>query len=164
MMRAILPQLFVLLLFSFAAEVGVLSASVTRPNVLLFLVDDMGLMDTSAPMLTDEAGNPQRHPLNDWYRTPNMERLAAQGVRFSNFYSHNVCSPTRVSIMTGQNSARHRCTDYINPWRNNRQIDNTTYPLEISQQGHRESVYAAHLLHDREQVQQSLQQPPSATP
>ena len=106
-----------------------------KPNILLFLVDDMGLMDTSAPMLSDENGQPQRHPLNDWYRTPNMERLAAQGVRFSNFYSHNVCSPTRVSIMNGQISARHRCTDYINPWQNNRQIDNKKYPLEISQQG-----------------------------
>ena len=86
-------------------------------------------------MLSDENGQPQHHPLNDWYRTPNMERLAAQGVRFSNFYSHNVCSPTRISIMNGQNSARHRCTDYINPWQNNRQIDNEKYPLEISQQG-----------------------------
>jgi arylsulfatase A-like enzyme len=105
-----------------------------RPNIVLFLVDDMGLMDTSAPMLTDENGKPQRHPLNDWYRTPNMERLAAQGVRFSNFYSHSVCSPTRVSIMDGQNSARHRTTDYIFPWQNNREIDNKSYPLEVCQQ------------------------------
>jgi len=40
------------------------------PNIVLFLVDDMGLMDTSVPMLTDENGGPKRHPLNDWYRTP----------------------------------------------------------------------------------------------
>ena len=115
------------------------------PNIILFLVDDMGLMDTSVPMLTDEdgpsspdgharSGNPQRHPLNDWYRTPNMERLAAMGVRFSNFYSHNVCSPTRVSIMNGQNSARHRTTDYIFPWKNNRLIDTGQYPLAVCQQ------------------------------
>ncbi len=90
-----------------------------KPNILLFLVDDMGLMDTSVPMLTDENGNPKRHSLNDWYRTPGMERLAAQGTRFSNFYSHNVCSPTRVSIMTGQNSARHRTSDWINPYKKN---------------------------------------------
>lgn len=102
-----------------------------RPNIILFLVDDMGLMDTSVPMLTDEDGKPQRYPLNDWYRTPNMERLAAQGIRFSNFYAHNVCSPSRVSIMTGQNSARHCCTDYINPWINNRFLDNERYPLEL---------------------------------
>ena len=46
-----------------------------RPNIILFLVDDMGLMDTSLPFDADENGNPLRHPLNDWYRTPNMERL-----------------------------------------------------------------------------------------
>ena len=46
------------------------------PNVVVFLVDDMGLMDTSVPMLTDDNGKPQAHPLNDWYQTPNMERLA----------------------------------------------------------------------------------------
>jgi arylsulfatase A-like enzyme len=57
-------------------------------------VDDMGLMDTSVPMLTNKEGKPQKHPLNDWYRTPNMERLAKQGVRFSQFYAQSVCSPT----------------------------------------------------------------------
>ena len=77
------------------------------------LVDDMGLMDTSVPMLADKDGKPERHPLNDWYRTPNMERLAKQGIRFSQFYAQSVCSPTRASIMTGQNSARHRVTQFI---------------------------------------------------
>ena len=119
---------------AFVYGVQLVFAEVTKPNIVLFLVDDMGLMDTSVPMLADKHGKPQHHPLNDWYRTPNMERLAAQGVRFSNFYSHNVCSPTRVSIMNGQNSARHRCTDYIFPWNNNREIDNRSYPLAICQQ------------------------------
>ena len=86
-----------------------------KPNIILFLVDDMGLMDTSVPMLADQDGKPKRHPLNDWYRTPNMERLAKQGVRFSQFYAQSVCSPTRASIMTGQNSARHRVTQFISP-------------------------------------------------
>ncbi len=86
-----------------------------KPNVILFLVDDMGLMDTSVPMLADQNGKPERHPLNDWYRTPNMERLAKQGIRFSQFYAQSVCSPTRASIMTGQNSARHRITQFISP-------------------------------------------------
>ena len=75
----------------------------------------MGLMDTSVPMLADKEGKPQKHPLNDWYRTPNMERLAKQGVRFSQFYAQSVCSPTRASLMTGQNSARHRVTQFISP-------------------------------------------------
>jgi arylsulfatase A-like enzyme len=86
-----------------------------KPNVILFLVDDMGLMDTSVPMLADAKGRPQKHPLNKFYRTPNMQRLAKQGVRFSQFYAQSVCSPTRVSLMTGQNSARHRVTQWINP-------------------------------------------------
>jgi hypothetical protein len=90
-------------------------SSKQKPNIILFLVDDMGLMDTSVPMLADKEGKPQKHPLNDWYRTPNMERLAKQGVRFSQFYAQSVCSPTRASLMTGQNSARHRVTQFISP-------------------------------------------------
>lgn len=96
------------------------SASVERPNVVVFLVDDMGVMDTSVAFLTDEAGQPKRYPLNDWYRTPGMERLAATGIRLNNFCAMSVCSPTRISIMTGQNAARHRATNWINPRQNNR--------------------------------------------
>lgn len=91
-----------------------------QPNVVLFLVDDMGLMDTSLPFLTDEAGNPVRYPLNDWYQTPNMERMARQGIRFSTFYAQSVSSPTRASIMTGQNATRHGTTNWINAETNNK--------------------------------------------
>ncbi|MDB4817611.1 sulfatase-like hydrolase/transferase, partial [Akkermansiaceae bacterium] len=94
--------------------------AVQKPNVVLFLVDDMGAMDTSLPFLTDEKGIPVKHPLNHFYRTPNMERLAAQGTRFSQFYAQSVCSPTRISIMTGQNATRHRTTNWIRPAGNNR--------------------------------------------
>ena len=90
-----------------------------RPNIMVFLVDDMGVMDTSVPFLTDAEGQPKRYPLNDYYRTPGMERLARQGIRFNQFYAMSVCSPTRISIMTGQNAARHRATNWINPSRNN---------------------------------------------
>jgi arylsulfatase A-like enzyme len=57
--------------------------------------------------------------LNDFYRTPSMERLAAMGIRFNQFYAMSVCSPTRISIMTGQNAARHHTTNWINPEKNN---------------------------------------------
>ncbi len=89
------------------------------PNIVLMLVDDMGVMDTSVPFLTDAEGKPKRYPLNDFYRTPSMERLAAKGVRFSQFYAMSVCSPTRISLLTGQNAARHRTTNWINPWSDN---------------------------------------------
>ena len=79
----------------------------------------MGIMDTSLPFLTDADGKPKRYPLNDYYRTPNMERLAERGIRFTNFCAMSVCSPTRLSILTGQNAARHRTTNWINPDQNN---------------------------------------------
>jgi arylsulfatase A-like enzyme len=89
------------------------------PNIMIMLVDDMGVMDTSLPFLTDAQGQPKRYPLNDYYRTPNMARLAARGVRFNQFNAMSVCSPTRIAIMTGQNAARHRTTNWINPDRDN---------------------------------------------
>jgi len=91
-----------------------------RPNIIVFLVDDMGPLDTSVPFLTDATGRPKRHPLNDFYRTPAMERLAARGIRFAEFYAMSVCSPTRTSLITGQNAARHRVTQWINSESNNR--------------------------------------------
>lgn len=91
-----------------------------RPNVIVFLVDDMGVMDTQVPFITDKEGNPIRQPLNDWYRTPNMERMANQGVRFSTFYAQSVSSPSRASIMTGQNATRHHTTNWINAESNNK--------------------------------------------
>ena len=100
--------------------VSTVGGAADRPNIVVFLVDDMGVMDTSVLFLTDESGVPLHYPLNNYYRTPNMERLAVQGIRFNNFYAMSVCSPTRVSIMTGQNAARHRVTNWINPDNNNR--------------------------------------------
>ena len=121
-----------------------------KPNVIIFLVDDMGLMDTQVPFLTDGKGNPVRYPLNDWYRTPNMERLANQGIRFSTFYAQSVSSPTRASIMTGQNATRHRTTNWINSETNNKtpygpkdwnwkglNTNNITLPLVLQQAGYR---------------------------
>ena len=109
-----------ILIFLLIVGCAAAHAAPAKPNVVIFLVDDMGVMDTSVPFLTDEHGAPKKHPLNEYYRTPNMERLAARGVRFSNFCVMSVCSPTRISIMTGQNAARHRTTNWINPASDNR--------------------------------------------
>ncbi|MBD3176733.1 MAG: sulfatase-like hydrolase/transferase [Armatimonadia bacterium] len=78
-----------------------------RPNIVLFLVDDMGWQDTSVPLHTE------RTRFNDRYRTPAMERLAREGVRFIDAHSASpVCTPTRASIMTGQNPCRHGITNW----------------------------------------------------
>ena len=113
-------RVFCGLIVTMLAASCVTGSEVSRPNVVLFVVDDMGVMDTSVPFLTDQQGSPVRYPLNRFYRTPNMEKLAAQGIRFNQFYAMSVCSPTRISILSGQNAARHLTTNWIHPDRNNR--------------------------------------------
>lgn len=76
------------------------------PNILLFMVDDMGWQDTSVPFWT------QTTPYNRMFRTPNMERLADMGMLFTQAYASSISSPSRCSLMTGCNAARHRVTNW----------------------------------------------------
>lgn len=78
----------------------------TQPNIIIFLIDDMGWTDTSVPFHTETT------TLNERYHTPHMARLASQGVMFTQAYATAVCSPTRVSLMTGMNAARHGVTNW----------------------------------------------------
>lgn len=82
------------------------AAQTTRPNIVLFLVDDQGWQDTSVPFWQEKTEN------NRKYDTPNMERLAARGTKFTHAYAAPVSSPTRVSLMTGMSPARHRVTNW----------------------------------------------------
>lgn len=77
-----------------------------KPNIVLFMVDDMGWQDTSEPFWSETT------PYNEICHTPNMERLADQGVKFTNAYACAISSPTRTSLMTGMNMARHRVTNW----------------------------------------------------
>ena len=61
-----MKKLVVLILHVFVFGCLSANAEPQRPNVILFLVDDMGLMDTSVPMLAGQDGKPKRYPLNDW--------------------------------------------------------------------------------------------------
>ncbi len=105
-----MKKLFTTLLLSGSLATGYAQQS---PNIIVFLVDDMGWMDNSVPF----SGTMQ--PLNHRYHTPNMERLAAKGVLFSNAYATPVCTPSRVSLMTGMNAAHHGVTNWTSPNRNN---------------------------------------------
>jgi len=80
-----------------------------RPNIIVFLVDDMGWQDTSLPFWTE----PTHY--NEIYETPNMERLARQGMMFTQAYASSVSSPSRCSLLTGMNAARHRVTNWTYP-------------------------------------------------
>ena len=73
------------------------AASTRKPNVILFLVDDMGWMDCGAYG-------------SRYYQTPNMDRFATRAMRFTDAYAQPLCSPTRASLLTGKYSARHGIT------------------------------------------------------
>ncbi|MDP3469807.1 MAG: sulfatase-like hydrolase/transferase [Daejeonella sp.] len=92
-----------------------------KKNIILFLVDDMGWQDTSVPFWSKSTG------LNGIYLTPNMERLASRGMKFSNAYANSVCTPTRVSLVTGMNVARHGVTN----WTNVKKNTPTDYPDSV---------------------------------
>lgn len=88
---------------------AVLSASTAaakQPNIVFFFVDDMGWQDTSVLFHTEVT------ELNKRYRTPNMEKLAASGIKFTQAYACSLCSPSRVSLMTGVNAVRHCVTNW----------------------------------------------------
>ncbi|MCH1439407.1 MAG: sulfatase-like hydrolase/transferase, partial [Rubripirellula sp.] len=77
------------------------AAAVERPNVVIVLVDDMGLHDLSVEGST-------------FYQSPNIDRLARGGMRFTQGYATcRVCSPSRASIQLGQFTARHGVTNWI---------------------------------------------------
>lgn len=77
-----------------------------KPNIIVFLVDDLGWQDSSVPFSS------KRTVFQDHFRTPHLEQLSKRGVRLTRAYAHCVCSPTRTSILTGQNPARHRVTNW----------------------------------------------------
>ena len=68
-----------------------------RPNLILIMADDFGYECVGA-----NGG--------ESYQTPNLDRLAASGVRFENCHSYPLCTPTRVAIMTG----KHNVRNYLN--------------------------------------------------
>lgn len=108
------PPFFATAFFLATLTFGLLRAG-ERPNLLFFLVDDMGIADTSEPFLYDDEGNAVRMPLNDRYRTPNIERLARQGRKFTNAHAYSVCTPTRTALLTGRSAERLRLTTWTHP-------------------------------------------------
>ncbi|MEZ6126535.1 MAG: sulfatase-like hydrolase/transferase [Planctomycetaceae bacterium] len=87
-----------------AASVTLVSAEAVeegRPNIVVILCDDLGFGDLGIH------GHPH-------IQTPNLDRLAAEGLRFTNFYSTApVCSPSRVGLMTGRSPNRAGVYDWI---------------------------------------------------
>ena len=90
-----------------------------QTNFLFFLVDDMGWADIGANGST-------------YHETPNIDRLARSGMRFTQGYAAgSVCSPTRASIMTGRHPVRVDITDWI-PGQANRPANRLLHPEDRS--------------------------------
>ena len=77
-----------------------------RPNIVFFLVDDMGWVDSSV------AYGEEVYPNNMRFNTPNMARLAEQGVIMTNAYACPVSTPTRTSMLTGVSAAHSHITNW----------------------------------------------------
>jgi len=80
---------------------GETTPAAEKPNVVIILIDDLGRNDLGCYG-------------SKYYRTPNVDKLAADGIRFSDAYAAcPVCSPTRASILTGKYPARLHLTDWL---------------------------------------------------
>ncbi len=100
-MRAFYLKKIVLSVFFATLTMGLFAGCKKKPNVVFLLVDDMGWMDIGANGST-------------FYETPNIDKLASEGVRFTQAYAASpICSPTRASILTGKNPARLHLTQWI---------------------------------------------------
>ncbi|MCG8528172.1 MAG: sulfatase [Opitutales bacterium] len=97
-------NLFAISILVFAASVsafGRQSSESGKPNVVLILVDDLGVMDLGVYGST-------------FYETPRLDQLAAESVRFTDAYATaSICSPTRASLMTGKHPAELKITDWL---------------------------------------------------
>jgi arylsulfatase A len=87
---------FIAILFLCGVSVGATAAqrNTARPNIILILADDQGFETIGANGGTS-------------YKTPNIDRMAASGMRFENAYAHPLCTPSRVALMTGRYNFRN---------------------------------------------------------
>jgi arylsulfatase A len=98
-----MPKILLLLALAISA-----SAQLPKPNIILFMADDMGIGDTSA--FQDFTGNADEVQIH----TPEMERLAALGTRFTDAHTPSSrCSPTRYGLLTGRYPWRNRLKHWV---------------------------------------------------
>lgn len=77
-----------------------------HPNIIFFLVDDLGWEDTSVPYWDSVVAQ------NEKFRTPNLVAFSHMAEKFTNAYANSICTPSRVSLVTGMNAAHDRVTTW----------------------------------------------------
>ncbi len=86
-------------LFLIIVSINAFAQKQKKPNIITFMVDDMGWTDI----------------INPKYHTPNIALLMKQGLRFTNAYATPVCTPSRTSFISGMNAAHHGVTNWTSP-------------------------------------------------
>ncbi|MFN3189418.1 MAG: sulfatase-like hydrolase/transferase [Aureliella sp.] len=109
--------------FVLALTAGLVEAA-DKPNIVVFLTDDQGYGDLGCYG-------------SDSLETPNIDRLCQQGMKFTDFYVHQRCSPTRLAFMTGSHAHRVGCTKVIyNRDRIGIHVDEITTPELLRKAGY----------------------------
>ncbi|WP_018621292.1 sulfatase-like hydrolase/transferase [Spirosoma luteum] len=99
-----------------------ISAPIPQPNIILVLVDDMGLADVGCYRNRTGAAADKLVP------TPNIDRLAAEGIKFTNYYSAApICSPSRVALTTGMAAGKWNITSYLDNRKHNRTCEQADF-------------------------------------
>ncbi|MCF7957352.1 MAG: sulfatase-like hydrolase/transferase, partial [Phycisphaerae bacterium] len=102
----------------------------TGPNVIIILADDLGCGDMSL--------------YDGWIKTPRIDRMAAEGVRFTDFHSNSsVCSPTRAALLTGRYQQRVGIVDVIARHLDTPGLEPTeiTIPRLMKQSGYKTALF-----------------------
>ncbi|NBQ58593.1 MAG: arylsulfatase [Opitutaceae bacterium] len=121
------PWLVLLLCFSVAVPRPAYAAISAKPNVLLVLVDDQGYGDLSVH------GNPV-------LKTPQMDRLHSESLRFTDFHVAPMCTPTRGQLMTGVDALRNGAMN-VSSGRTNLRRDFPTMPEIFAAGGYRTGMF-----------------------
>jgi arylsulfatase A len=116
---------FLLFVLSLTAVTAAKAQETKQPNVIFVLADDLGWAELGCYG-------------NKFHETPNLDRLAKQGMRFTNAYAAApVCSPYRAALLTGQHPARIGILDYLRPNSSNALPTNqVTLPKVLARNGY----------------------------
>ena len=113
---------------------ALLSANAAKPNFVVIMADDMGYNATSA--------------YGGWLKTPHLDRMAREGMRFTDYHSSGVvCSPTRAGLLTGRYQERAGVPSVINAdpkvpdhhrglW-----VSEHTFPELLAKAGYTSAIY-----------------------
>jgi len=137
----------ILLLFVFSILTPIQADEPSKPNIIFILADDLGY------------GDPGCYGAPD-IKTPNLDRLAQEGVRFTDFYSNGaICSPTRVAFLTGRYQQRYGMENalYYQEFGRGLPVDGKTIADRLSEAGYATGISGKwHVGYDPER--QPLQQ------